>query len=157
MFFTAQQISILHQHVIKLGGLPGVRTRELLDSALGNVEFMHQFGETDVFQLSAALAFSLAKNHPFADANKRTALFAAALFLDMNGYSVDAESDVFDDLMVHMVEGSASREELASRLRRASFQRSDLSFDERTQRNTPKNIMRQSERDEFEVSVSLVE
>lgn len=35
---------------------------------------------------------SLAGNHPFVDGNKRTAITAASLFLQLNGYRVETTS-----------------------------------------------------------------
>ena len=40
----------------------------------------------------AALKHSLIRNHPFVDGNKRTALAAAGVFLELNGYALTASS-----------------------------------------------------------------
>lgn len=37
-------------------------------------------------QLAAAYAFGIARNHPFIDGNKRTALVAIVTFLGLNGF-----------------------------------------------------------------------
>ena len=46
--------------------------------------------ESTLFDLAAAYGFGLAKNHPFIDGNIRAALAIAALFLELNGFSLDA-------------------------------------------------------------------
>src|SRR5258705_78814 len=43
-----------------------------------------------VFDLAAAYAFGLAKNHPFVDGNKRIAFATAVMFLELNGYRFEA-------------------------------------------------------------------
>jgi death-on-curing protein len=40
--------------------------------------------------LAAGYAFGLAKNHPFVDGNKRIALATAVMFLELNGYRLEA-------------------------------------------------------------------
>jgi len=54
------------------------------------------FGEelhATVWNKAAALLFSLIKNHPFYDGNKRIAWRAVEEFLDRNGYTLQASSD----------------------------------------------------------------
>ena len=40
--------------------------------------------------MAAAYSYGLARNHPFIDGNKRIALTIAAVFLELNDYSLDA-------------------------------------------------------------------
>ena len=47
----------------------------------------------DVVELAAAYGFGFAKNHPFNDANKRTALITMRLFLKLNGYDLVASPE----------------------------------------------------------------
>jgi len=39
-----------------------------------------------LFEMAAVYAFHIIKNHPFVDANKRTGMTCAILFLERNGY-----------------------------------------------------------------------
>jgi death-on-curing protein len=82
--------SIIELHAIlieKTGGLDGIRDKHLLDSAI-NAPFQ-AFGGRDLYpsliDKAAQLAFSLIKNHPFQDGNKRIALASMAAFLLQNG------------------------------------------------------------------------
>lgn len=73
------------------GGRPGIRDEVLLESALSRPRQRFSYEpESTLFDLAAAYAFGLAKNHPFIDGNKRAALAIAALFLELNGFSLDA-------------------------------------------------------------------
>ena len=73
------------------GGIPGLRDQGLLESALARPRqrFAYQ-PESTLFELAAAYGFGLARNHPFLDGNKRVALAMTALFLELNGFSLEA-------------------------------------------------------------------
>lgn len=60
----------------------------------------------DMFRLSAVLIESLIQNHPFANANKRTAMMAGYVFLLLNGYELTAPSDE----VVTIAEGLARKD-----------------------------------------------
>jgi death on curing protein len=70
------------------GGLDGVRDTGLVESALARPRNLAAYGEPDAADLAAAYAYGLAKNHGFADGNKRTAWVVARLFLADNGYAL---------------------------------------------------------------------
>ena len=67
----------------------------------------------DVAELSAAYGFSLAKNHPFNDANKRTALIAMRLFLKLNGYDLAASAEDKYKTIIRVAASDISEDELA--------------------------------------------
>jgi len=66
------------------GGPSGVRDHGLLESALAKPVNKWGYGENDLCALAAAYAFGVARNHPFADGNKRTAWVLARTFLVLN-------------------------------------------------------------------------
>ncbi len=68
----------------RFGGLAGIRDSGLLDSALNRPLHLFAYGTPDLFELAAAYAAGIIKNHPFLDGNKRAGFMAAALFLDVN-------------------------------------------------------------------------
>jgi death-on-curing protein len=72
------------------GGMAGVRSPELLQSALARPKNLAAYGAPTLADLAASYAFGLAKNHPFLDGNKRVALASAGAFLAMNGYMLTA-------------------------------------------------------------------
>ena len=72
------------------GGGEGIRDAGLLESALQRPLNKFAYGDPDVFDLAAAYAFGIARNHPFVDGNKRTAWLAAATFLAVNGVDLAA-------------------------------------------------------------------
>lgn len=77
------------------GGLHGLRDQGLLESALSRARNLAAYGDPTIFELAAAYAFGIAKNHPFVDGNKRSAFLAGAIFLAWNGWEPNAvETDV---------------------------------------------------------------
>lgn len=65
-----------------------------LSSSQARPSMVKYYQQTDdMFVLAAALIESLIQNHPFANANKRTAMMAGAIFLLLNGYELTAPSD----------------------------------------------------------------
>jgi len=67
------------------------------------------------FEIAAMYAVALARGHVFNDANKRTALVTALMYLGLQGYDVP-RSDALEDIMVAVAEGSVDQEELADLL-----------------------------------------
>ncbi|MDO8677337.1 MAG: type II toxin-antitoxin system death-on-curing family toxin [Acidobacteriota bacterium] len=75
-----------HERLLsEFGGAPGLRDSGLLDSALARPENLQAYGTPTLFELAAAYAFGVVKNHPFIDGNKRTGFIIAVMFLERNG------------------------------------------------------------------------
>lgn len=84
-------VLILHeQSLAQFGGAPGVRDEGLLDSALSKPQNLFAYSKPSLFDLAASYCFGLLKNHPFIDGNKRVGFVVAVLFLELNGYKVQA-------------------------------------------------------------------
>ena len=69
-------------------------------------------GEENLFALAAVLMVAVAKAHPFNDANKRTSISCAVMFLGGNGISVQITDD---DLVFHAVRGNSALELVATK------------------------------------------
>jgi len=73
------------------GGGCGIRDKSLLDSALARPKQKFNYDSNiSIFELAAAYSFGIAKNHPFIDGNKRTAFTIGTLFLEINGFKLNA-------------------------------------------------------------------
>jgi death on curing protein len=82
-----------HERLIALfGGAPGLIDEGRLDAALASPknQFLHASAKPDVFQLAAAYAHALTRDHPFVDGNKRMALVVCGVFLELNGFRLEA-------------------------------------------------------------------
>jgi death-on-curing protein len=73
------------------GGARGLRDSSLLDSALARPRQLLVHGDPDIYDLAAAYASGIIRNHPFVDGNKRTAFVAAFVFLARNGLRLVAK------------------------------------------------------------------
>lgn len=74
----------------EFGGMGGLRDEGLLDSALARPQQILAYGKPSMFELAAAYASGLIRNHAFLDGNKRIGLTTAIVFLELNGYRFTA-------------------------------------------------------------------
>lgn len=106
------------EQIAQFGGQPGIRDLGLLDSAMHRPRNRAAYGKATVFDLAAAYAFGIARNHPFIDGNKRTALVCCFTFLELNGRTVAApEADTVVAFMA-LAAGKLSEHDLAAWLER---------------------------------------
>ncbi len=62
---------------------------------------------------TTALMDSLVNNHPMMDGNKRSSWFAANLFLELNGFELEAETEDAFGFILRIATNDASLEEAA--------------------------------------------
>ena len=94
IWIDARAIVAIHdEQLAEHGGAAGTRDQGLLASALSRPINLAAYEKPDAAALAASYAVGLAKNHPFVDGNKRTAIVALELFLALNGFELNA-SDV---------------------------------------------------------------
>jgi death on curing protein len=112
-------LAIHDRQVVEHGGSAGVRDEGLLESALGRPQQLHAYGNPapDLADLAAALAYGLARNHPFVDGNKRTAHVAYRTFLALNGADLDATDEEKYVAMLALAEGKLGERDFAAWLR----------------------------------------
>jgi death-on-curing protein len=79
-------LALQERLLAEFGGLSGLRDEGLFDSALARPQQLFAYGKPSLFDLAAAYAFGLVRNHPFLDGNKRIGFTAAVVFLELNGY-----------------------------------------------------------------------
>jgi death on curing protein len=101
-FLSLDEASAIHQRLIDaFGGVAGLRDKGLLESAL----FRPQTGYyDDLVQMAAALFESLIINHPFVDGNTRMAFFACDVFLRLNGWKLEVESNAAYEFIIRSLD-----------------------------------------------------
>ena len=116
-FLTLQEILLLQRLSIhEFGGPHGVRDQGLLESALQQPQagtsagWLHAYP----FEMAAAYAYHLARNHPFVDGNKRIAWIAMRMFLWFAGYRLHAPDSVAIQLVLDLAQGTLRKPELAT-------------------------------------------
>ena len=107
-------LAIHDRQLAEHGGPSGIRDRGLLESALAKPLNKWGYGENDLCALAAAYAFGVARNHPFADGNKRTAWVLARTFLVLNDCHLFFEREVAISTVQSLAAGELTEEELAS-------------------------------------------
>lgn len=110
-------VAVHDQQLSVHGGGTGVRDHGLLDSALARPRNPAAYGKPDIAALGASYAFGLARNHPFVDGNKRTALVVCETFIVDNGYALNASDAELAVLFQSLAGGKITEDELAGWLR----------------------------------------
>lgn len=85
---TVDEIIMLHDKLLAAtGGLPGLRDRGLLESAVFsmNASFEDVERYPTIEEKAARLAYALISNHAFTDGNKRVGVLAMLMTLKLNG------------------------------------------------------------------------
>jgi death-on-curing protein len=100
------------------GGATGIRDAGLFESALAGPQNLAAYGEPDAAALAASYAFGLAKNHAFVDSNKRIALVALELFLELNGFVLAVDDAQCVIAILSLASGAFSEDDLAEWIRR---------------------------------------
>lgn len=102
-FLTLAEVLAIHDAQLeRFGGAPGVRDLGLLESAISMPQagfggaFLHQ----SLHEMAAAYAYHISENQPFIDGNKRTALAACLVFLELNDCTVDDPKGLLFDAMI---------------------------------------------------------
>lgn len=113
---SKRAVLALHsEQLAEHGGSDGIRDESLLDSALAKPKNVFAYGDApDLFRLAASYAYGIARNHALVDGNKRTALVVSVLFLNRNGWDVEASKEDEYFTFLHVADGSLSEEDLAA-------------------------------------------
>ena len=104
--FHAEQLALF-------GGLDGIRDLGLLESALARPQNKFAYGETNLAALAASYGFGIARNHPFIDGNKRTALASMIVFLNLNGFALVAPQEAATAIVLALAAGEIGEDVLA--------------------------------------------
>lgn len=90
-YLTLNEVIELHRILIQqFGGANGLRDLGGLESA--NAQPRMTFSGEELYptilEKAAAICYSIVKNHPFVDGNKRAGHAAMEIFLVLNGYEI---------------------------------------------------------------------
>jgi death-on-curing protein len=110
---------VLAYHDMQLAehrGSSGLRDEGLLESALARPQNVAAYASEapSLHRLAATYAFGIARNHPFVDGNKRTALVVSIAFLERNGVSVTASQQDAYVIFYELAAGKITEDELST-------------------------------------------
>ena len=114
VFLSIDNILSIHARMIdEFGGLPGVADQGLLESAVAmpSAGFAGEFLHKNLPAMAAAYLFHICKNHPFFDGNKRVAVVASEIFLNINGMQLDVDNEELKQLCLGVAAGEISKDE----------------------------------------------
>jgi death-on-curing protein len=115
-------VEAVHAETIaEFGGEPGLRDAGLLEAALARPRNKAAYSRASAFVLASAYAFGIARNHPFVDGNKRVALITAFVFLELNGWTVEAPEEDAATAFLDLAAGRLSEASLGVWLKRHSI------------------------------------
>ena len=109
------QVLYLHSLMCNAtGGLPGLRDRAALESAI--YHSYASFEGKDLYPTvegkGARQAYGIIRNHPFIDGNKRTGLFVMLVFLELNNIKLNFTQSELVDLGIGIAEGKIDSEKI---------------------------------------------
>lgn len=120
-FLSIERVRELHEIAIELfGGHPGILNESLLDSAVTQPRMMFEgkFLHLDLAEMAAAYLYHIVKGHPFVDGNKRVGSSLAVVFLDLNGFEMDADNEQFESLVLEVASCQVGKQPIAEFLRK---------------------------------------
>ena len=121
-YLTLGEVLALHQRLLEqTGGGGGLRDLGALESAIAQPK-MTVAGEDlypDLAAKAAALGFSLIKNHPFVDGNKRVGHAALETFLLLNQHELHSSVEEAESVILGVAAGTHDRAAFLAWLRRS--------------------------------------
>ena len=93
--------------------MPGVANQGLLESAVAmpSAGFAGEYLHESLPAMAAAYLFHICKNHPFFNGNKRVAVVAAEIFLNINGMRLNVSNEKLKDSCLGVAAGEISKSE----------------------------------------------
>lgn len=113
-YLTLNEIIRLHKCIIKQsGGCCGIRNISALESAIAKPRMTFEGKDLypTIVEKASTLAYSLIKNHPFVDGNKRIGHAAMETFLVLNGYEIDAPIDEQEKIILDVATSRIDKDE----------------------------------------------
>jgi death on curing protein len=119
-YLTLKEALQLHRRIIEQsGGSTSIRDIGLLESALAQP--LMSFGGEDLYptlvEKASALCFSLVKNHPFVDGNKRVGHAVMETFFILNGYEINASVPEQEEVILNLAAGELNRDDFSDWIR----------------------------------------
>ncbi len=114
-YLTLGEVLELHRRIVgETGGSPAIRDLKALESAVAQprMTFADEDLYPDVVTKAVALGFSLIRNHPFVDGNKRVGHAALETFLVLNGAELDAPVVEAEHVVLDVAAGVRDRDGL---------------------------------------------
>jgi death-on-curing protein len=92
-YLTVDEVKRIHVRAMSSMGWSEapLRSEGELASAVARPQHAAYYGGADLAYQAVTLCVGISQNQPFVDGNKRTAMAAMRVFLELNGYAITAE------------------------------------------------------------------
>ncbi|MCC5015438.1 MULTISPECIES: type II toxin-antitoxin system death-on-curing family toxin [unclassified Legionella] len=118
IFLTLEDVVFIQSEILSNASATDIGK---LESALKRAEQYHHYENiNDIIELTAIYIIGIAKAHAFPDGNKRTAFLSATYFLDLNGYTLEENSEL-PDIIEQAASGVVDRYRLVELLKSYIF------------------------------------
>jgi len=123
MILTVDEtLDMHHKLILRTGGLDGVRDIGMLEMSV--LSCTQTFNDEELYpstiEKSARMAFSICKNHPFVDGNKRTAILAMLTTLHVNQVTLHYTPAELISLGLGIADGTINYQDIVSWIREHS-------------------------------------
>jgi death on curing protein len=134
-YLTLGDVRGLHADVMRRTGFLPAPVRDLgaLESAIMRPQMVAHYEGADLLTQAVTLLLAISQLQALVDGNKRTAMFAALVFLELNGCTFDGD----DELLAVLLEDAASRPHDEARTTIAEWMRPQI-VTQRDERDTPR-------------------
>ena len=115
ILISKEQVLKIHSSLIKeTGGIDGIRDENLLYSALNSPFQTFDSKELypEISDKAAQLSYSIIKNHPFLDGNKRIGTHTMLVFLMLNNVEISYTQKELIDFGLKVADSSLSKGEI---------------------------------------------
>lgn len=119
-YLTLSEVLDLYGQIMEQsGGAVGIRDLSALESALAQPQMTFDGEELypTIAEKASALGFSLIRNHPFVDGNKRTGHASLEVFFVLNGFEIKASADEQERIVLQLAAGELERDEFTDWLK----------------------------------------
>lgn len=126
ILISKEQVLKIHSSLIKeTGGIDGMRAENLLDSALNSP--FQTFDSKELYPefsgKAAQLSFSIIKNHPFLDGNKRIGVHIMLVFLALNNVKLSYTQKELIDFGLKVADSSLSKDDIKNWIQKKGMQK----------------------------------
>ncbi|MGI9054795.1 MAG: type II toxin-antitoxin system death-on-curing family toxin [Pyrinomonadaceae bacterium] len=112
-FVDKTSVLIIQKKLIeRYGGIHGLRDEGALESAVNAAENRYHYETEDIEKLAATYAYHLSQAHAFLDGNKRIAAAVAGVFLEINGFFLNATENQIIELFFDIASSKLSRDDV---------------------------------------------
>lgn len=126
ILISKEQVLKIHSSLIKeTGGIDSMRAENLLDSALNSP--FQTFDSKELYPefsgKAAQLSFSIIKNHPFLDGNKRIGVHIMLVFLALNNEKLSYTLKELIDFGLKAADSSLSKDDIKNWIQKKGMQK----------------------------------